>query len=115
MHELSIAQEIISIAEQYISAEKNEKIKSIKVNIGKLQNVLSDSLEFCFNAAVQNTKMENTILIINNLPIKISCNNCGVISEQNEMTFICPNCKSNSIKIIGGDELNIKEIEIEDL
>lgn len=114
MHELSIAQEIISIAEQYYSSDENEKVKSIKVKIGKLQNVLPDSLEFCFNALIQNSKMENAKMIIEHIPIKLECKSCTDVSEQEGFLFVCPKCGSSSITIISGNELTVSEIEFED-
>jgi len=113
MHELSIAQEIIGIAEQYYSSDEDEKVKSIKVKIGKLQNVLPESLEFCFNALIQKSRMENAILMIEQMPIKLECNSCGDISVQEGFLFACPKCGSSSITIISGNELTVSEIEFE--
>ena len=114
MHELSIAQEIISIAEQCYSSDENERVKSIKVKIGKLQNVLPDSLEFCFNALIQNSKMENAKMMIEHIPIKLECKSCADISEQEGFLFVCPKCGSSSINVISGNELTVSEIEFED-
>jgi len=114
MHELSIAQEIISIAEHYYSSDENEHVKSIKVKIGKLQNVLPDSLEFCFNALIQNSKMENAKMVIEHIPIKLECNSCADISEQEGFLFACPKCGSSSITVISGNELTVSELEFED-
>ncbi len=115
MHELSIAQEIIGIAEQYFSSDENERVKSIKVKIGKLQNVLPDSLEFCFNVLIQNDKMRNAKLVIDHVPIKLECKSCGDVSEQEGFLFACPKCGSSSINIISGNELTVSEIEFENI
>jgi len=56
MHELSVANEIINIANQYIPAGNKSDILSVKVEIGKLSNILTDSLEFCYEALVGDTK-----------------------------------------------------------
>lgn len=113
MHELSIAQEIIGIAEQYYSSDEDEKVKSIKVKIGKLQNVLPESLEFCFTALIPKSKMENATLMIEHIPIKLECKNCGDVSEQEGFLFACPKCGSSSINLISGNELTVSEIEFE--
>ncbi|NCQ17713.1 MAG: hydrogenase maturation nickel metallochaperone HypA [Ignavibacteria bacterium CG22_combo_CG10-13_8_21_14_all_37_15] len=115
MHELSLAQEIISITEQYYSSDNNERVKSIKVKIGKLQNVLPDSLEFCFNALIQNSKMENAKMMIEHVPIKLECKNCGNISEQDGYLFACPKCGCSAITVISGNELTVSEIEFENV
>ncbi|MFA4923214.1 MAG: hydrogenase maturation nickel metallochaperone HypA [Ignavibacteriaceae bacterium] len=115
MHELSIAQEIISITEQYYSSDSNERVKSIKVKIGKLQNVLPDSLEFCFNALIQNSKMGNAKLVIEHIPIKLECKSCADVSEQEGFLFACPKCGSSAITVVSGNELFVSEIEFEDV
>lgn len=114
MHELSLAQEIIGIAKQYYSSDNNERVKSIKVKIGKLQNVLPDSLEFCFNALIQNGNMGNAKLVIDHIPIKLECKSCGDVSEQAGFLFACSKCGSSAITVVAGNELSVSEIEFED-
>jgi len=114
MHELSLAQEIISIVEQYYTDDASEHVTSIKVKIGKLQNVLPDSLEFCFQALIQNSKLANAKMVIENIPITVACNDCGNTSEQEGFVFVCSTCGSSSVKIVTGNELYVSEIEFED-
>lgn len=112
MHELSIAQEIIRIAEQYID-EENSKIKSVKVKIGKLQNVLVDSLEFCFDGLLPNSQIPGCKLIVEKIPLVVECKKCKKISESDEYIFDCKHCGNDSIDIKSGNELTISEIEFE--
>lgn len=112
MHELSIAQEIIRIAEQYID-EENSKIKSVRVKIGKLQNVLVDSLEFCFDGLIPNSRLSGSKLIVEKIPLVVECKRCKKISESDEYIFICKHCGGNNIDIKTGNELTISEIEFE--
>jgi hydrogenase nickel incorporation protein HypA/HybF len=113
MHELSIAQSILEIVDQHLPAENHNQVKSVIVRIGKLSNVLPDSLSFCFEALTRDTEFENTKLIIKTVPITIECKNCGKISETENFVFLCPSCSSNEISVIGGNDLNVEEIEIE--
>ena len=112
MHELSIAQEIFSIVQQNVDKEKLQRVQSINVKIGKLSNVLPDSLLFCFDAIKANTNLQNATLIIDRTPVIIECDVCLSKSEIELPIFACPNCKSNNIKMISGDELLVREIEI---
>ena len=61
MHELSIAQSILDIVNQHLPAEKPAHVKSVKVKIGKLSNVLPDSLRFCFEAITKDSDFEKTV------------------------------------------------------
>ena len=114
MHELSVAQEILGIVHQYVPDPKPNTVKSVKVSIGKLSNVLKDSLTFCFDAITSDTPLKGTTLEIIELPVKIQCASCNKVSEIDEPVFACPSCGDNQIKIISGTELKVDEIELFD-
>ncbi len=113
MHELSIAQSILDIVNQHLPSENKPQVKSIKIRVGMLSNILTDSLIFCFDAITKNSEFENTELIINKVPITIECKSCKMVNEINDYAFLCPNCSSTNIQVIAGNELDIEEIEIE--
>lgn len=114
MHELSIAQEIFSIVQQNVDDDKQILVRSINVKIGKLSNVLSDSLLFCFDAIKSNTQLQNAELLIDITPVIIECSDCNNKAEIEPPIFTCPNCKSNNLKMIAGTELTVREIELID-
>lgn len=112
MHELSIAYEINNIIDQYITAEEKKYIKSVRIRIGKLQNILPDSLIFCFEAINSSGNSTGPKLEIENVPVTIECNECRSVNEVEDYTFNCINCGSRDIKVITGNELSVKEIEL---
>ena len=114
MHELSVAQEILRIVHQYVPDPKPETVKLVKVSVGKLSNILKDSLTFCFEAITSDTPLKGTSLEIIELPVKIQCSSCAEVSEINEPVFACPNCGDNQIKVISWTELKVDEIELFD-
>ncbi|MBE0570136.1 MAG: hydrogenase maturation nickel metallochaperone HypA [Ignavibacteriaceae bacterium] len=114
MHELSVAQEILGIVHQYVPDPKPNTVKSVKVSVGKLSNILVDSLTFCFEAITGDTPLNGTKLEIIELPVKIQCSNCNKVSEIDDPVFACPNCGDNKINIISGTELKVDEIELFD-
>jgi hydrogenase nickel incorporation protein HypA/HybF len=114
MHELSIAQEILDIVKQSISDANPSSVKSVKISIGKLSNVLVDSLTFCYEAITSDTPLKDSQLEILEIPVKINCKECGKESEIEPPIFACPNCGKYRIKIISGTELQIDEIELFD-
>ena len=114
MHELSVAEEIINIANQYLPDDSNSEVLSVKVEIGKLSNILSDSLTFCFDALVGDTKLRGSKLIISEIPITVKCDDCGDLTEVEQVLFKCKKCESIKVKLIKGNELKVTEIEIND-
>ncbi len=114
MHELSVAQEILGIIKQYVPDPKPNTIKSVKVNIGKLSNILTDSLTFCFDAITSDTPLNGVKLEIIETPVKITCTACNKESEIEPPVFACPICGNNQIRIVSGTELRVDEIELFD-
>ena len=114
MHELSVAQEILGIVNQYLPNPSSGSVKSVKVQIGKLSNILSDSLTFCYEALTTQTPLEGSKLEIVEMPVTISCIECKNKSDIEPPIFACPICGNNKIKIISGTELRVDEIELFD-
>ncbi|HSR18445.1 MAG TPA: hydrogenase maturation nickel metallochaperone HypA, partial [Ignavibacteriaceae bacterium] len=80
--------------------------------IGRLSNILPESLLFCFNASIEGTELMGTKLEMKSIPVTIHCSACGKISELQDYIFTCPACRSSNIKVLSGDELQIEEIEL---
>lgn len=114
MHELSVAQEIIGIVQENLPGGNNHCVKTVKLKIGKLTNILPDSLTFCFEALTKDTALDGAQLDIQHIPITLQCNGCRAVSEIEGFVFACPSCGSADIKTIAGDELQVSEIEIRD-
>ncbi len=114
MHELSIAQEILSIVNQYIPAGKEKDVQLVRVKIGKLSNILPESLQFCFEVIIKETGMPDARMEIIHIPAKIECIDCKSILEVDDIFIYCARCESYNVKIISGDELYVSEIILND-
>lgn len=116
MHEASIASELLKIAVDECNKNGYTRINSIKVLIGKASGVMPDALLFAFNILKEGTPAKNAELIIEEIPVKAICNDCGR-SFETEVSYLvveCPFCGSFSLKIESGKELNITEMEVSD-
>ncbi|MCL4539252.1 MAG: hydrogenase maturation nickel metallochaperone HypA [Bacteroidetes bacterium] len=114
MHELSIAQSILDIVRENLSANGGGRLKSVRVKIGELAGVVPDSLDFCFGAITKGTEMEEARLEIERTGIVARCDECGRDFPIEGLVFRCPVCESAGIKVISGNELRVVEIEVED-
>lgn len=113
MHELSIAQSIIEIAENIARENDSKAVKKIKVQIGEFSGVVKEALEFSFDIAKVGTIAENAELEIEIVKFKSICNFCGFVLEtMNDFNLFCPNC-SEPMSIISGREMKVEYIEIE--
>ena len=115
MHEMGIAMEIIEIAEASIPAGMDAvQVESVNLRIGKLSAIVPESLTFCFGVAIKETRLEGAKLNIEQVPVVAMCKDCNNRWTIDQPAFTCPKCKSSSIELISGKELDIVSIEIMD-
>lgn len=110
MHELSIAQGIIEVCEQHA---KGRRVNSVSVQIGSLSGVVPEALEFCYEAAVSGTLLEGSRLAIERIAATAFCPCCGAVSEIERFTDSCPCCGSFPLEIRSGEEMRVKELEVD--
>ena len=113
MHELSIAQNIIEIVEENIKTIENPKVNSVFLKVGKLSNVLIDSLIFGFDTLIQGTNLEGAKLLVEEIPVKLNCKSCNKEFETNKFAFRCVYCNNTNLEMLTGNELTVSEIDLE--
>jgi len=112
MHELSVAQRIVEIAEERASKSGLAKISAIKVRIGGLTTVVPEALRFCFTFATEGTLAAGAELVIEEVPAEAKCNSCGKAFRITEAYFlVCPSCSSPDTTLLRGQELDLMSIE----
>ena len=113
MHELSIALNIIDIVDRTFIDSKAEKVNDIELEIGKFSGIEIDALQFALETSVQNTHLENAKIDIQLIDGKGNCTKCSNDFIMNTLYDDCPRCRSNEIKIIEGQELKVKSINVD--
>jgi hydrogenase nickel incorporation protein HypA/HybF len=111
MHELAITQSLLEIVNQEVAKHAISKVTTVKVKVGKRRAVEPTSLTFCFETLTKDTLMEGAELVIDVVPVRGKCSECGALFEVDGLLFTCPNCSGRNIKITGGRELYIEEIQ----
>jgi hydrogenase nickel incorporation protein HypA/HybF len=115
MHEMGIALQIIDITKASIPSDMTApRVKKIHLSVGKLSAIVSESLKFCFDVAVQKTPLEGAELVIREIPVTARCNDCGHEWTVDEPAFQCDRCNGTRIQLISGRELDIDSIEVEE-
>jgi len=64
MHELSIAVNIVEIAEEELARHGGERILAVHVQLGRLAGVAKEALMFSFSLACEGTVAERARLVI---------------------------------------------------
>ncbi|MBU4413680.1 MAG: hydrogenase maturation nickel metallochaperone HypA [Proteobacteria bacterium] len=115
MHEMGIAKQIIEIATSSIPDDlENIPVEKINLKIGQMSSVVPDSLRFCFEILSKDTPLAGAELNIEEIPVVVRCMECNIEWTTNKPVFVCKKCKSGSIKIISGQELDVVSIEVAD-
>ena len=112
MHELSIAQSIIELAENVAMNKHADSIQSIDIEIGTLSGVVLDSLEFAMVVTVKNTKLENAKINYIKREGKAKCYDCNFQFKTDSLLALCPKCNRANFKIIDGKQLRIKSLTV---
>lgn len=113
MHEMGIALQIVEIATASLPVDLSAaRITKVNLRVGKLAAVVPESLRFCFSVVVKDSPLENATLAIEEVPVVASCKDCHAQWTIDEPVFICKKCRSGSLEILSGRELDIESIEV---
>lgn len=115
MHEMSIAINILNIAEEELKKANGKRIEKMQLSVGKLSGIVVESLKFALHAARENSPLSETEITITEIPAKMRCSNCNHEFESEEFYTVCPQCDSFMHEIISGKELLINSITIDDI
>lgn len=113
MHEVSIAEALLSSAERECRGQGYSSIQHITVRIGKASGVMPEALLFAFEAMKQETIAHEAVLTIVDVPVSGHCADCGGDFVTDEAFVLsCPLCKGGSFRVRSGRELEIAEMEV---
>ncbi len=113
MHELGIAQEIISLIEAEQKRRDYKRIVSVHLRLGALSGVDPDALTFGYEAATLDTPLAECRLVIETVAIRGRCRNCRAEFSVDDWLFACPICLSHDVDVIQGDEMQIDHLVVE--
>jgi len=113
LHELSLTQGLIEIAEEHARRENATVITSVTMEIGTLSGVMPEAVEFAFEACSQGTLADGATLEIRRIPALGRCHECGKESAMESLYDSCTSCNSFALEILKGQEMALIEMEID--
>ncbi len=115
MHELSYILDIVNTVSEEMDRQNIEQVKKIVVDVGEMSGVVPYYLHKYYPEAVKGTKLNDTLLEINEIEVEIQCEGCNAIYHPDkDNKYKCPKCGERRGKLIKGKGIQIKSIEIEE-
>lgn len=109
MHELSITRSVVAIVSEHAAGRR---VMRVRLEIGRLSAVMPDAVRFCFDVCARGTSLEGAALEIDEIAGRGRCSDCGEESSMSSAAGRCPGCPG-MLRPVAGEELNIKEMEVE--
>lgn len=110
MHELSITE---SVVEHVTECVGTARVVRLVLEVGALTAIVPDAIRFCFESCARDTPCEHATLDIVVVPGRGLCLACNTERDVPELASPCP-CGSLSVHITRGQELRLREVEVED-
>ncbi len=114
MHELSIAMGIVEAAQDE-AHKRGVRVSAVHLRLGALSGVVKDALLFSYEVACQDTPLQGSKLIVEDVPVAVFCSQCQ--KEQvlaSVQSFACPACGTPTMNILRGKELEVYALEVEE-
>ncbi len=114
MHEMTIAESVLNVIEDFASKEEDcQRIKIVRLEIGKLSGVEVEAMRFCFDAVAQGTLAEGAELDIIEQDGWAWCFDCRRQVPVEARTDPCAVCGGFRLQMMEGTVMRVMEMEIE--
>ena len=112
MHELSLSSAIVNTVVKHAAGRP---VSVVNMRIGRLRQVVPDTLDFYFGFVARGTVCEGATLEQEILPAVLRCNACEREWEIDFPAFRCPTCEgADHVDVISGNEFEVESIEVEE-
>jgi len=93
--------------------ERFSQVHRVSLEVGELCGVAVEALAFCFDIVTQGTIAADAHLDLVSVPDEGVCQRCQRHCTVSSRVDPCPSCGAGYVDIIGGDQILIKELEVE--
>lgn len=113
MHELSLSLNTVELVVAHARKHRAERVTLVRLAIGQLSCIEPQALQTGFELACRGTLAEGAQLTIESIPARAWCQVCQQQVLLELPLRCCPNCLGYQLNLETGEELMIKEIEVE--
>jgi len=111
MHELSLSSAIVNTVVKHANGRR---VTLVSMRIGRLRQVVPDTLDFYFGFVARDTVCEGASLEYEIVAAQLRCTSCAHDWAVEIPAFRCPRCESAEVEIAAGNEFEVESIEVEE-
>ena len=111
MHELSLSGAVLNTVVKHAG---ERPVNLVSLRVGRLRQVVPDTLEFYFEFVARGTVCEGARLEQEIVEASLRCEACEREWEIEIPAFRCPTCGGARVTIASGDEFEVESIEVEE-
>lgn len=91
------------------------KVSAVHLRLGALSGVVKDALLFSYEVACQDTPLQGSQLIVEDMPVIVFCARCKCTRQlESVQLFRCPECGTPTMDVRQGKELEVFALEVEE-
>jgi hydrogenase nickel incorporation protein HypA/HybF len=111
VHELSLSSAIVNTVVKHAAGRR---VTLVSMRVGRLRQVVPDTLEFYFGFVARDTMCEGARLEQEIVEATLRCNPCGTTWAIEIPAFRCPACGGSDVEVAAGNEFEVESIEVEE-
>ena len=112
MHEVSLMQSVLEIAEEQARRQGSTRIHTITLRIGRLAGVAAEALGLAFEVVTAGTPAEGAALEVETVEIVCRCPACQEDFTPADFIFRCPACGRLTGDVRQGREMELASLEV---
>ena len=111
MHELSLSGAVLNTVVKHAG---ERRVSLVSLRVGRLRQVVPDTLEFYFEFVARGTICEGARLEQEIVAASLRCRPCEREWDIEIPAFRCPTCGGGEVEVASGNEFEVESIEIEE-
>jgi hydrogenase nickel incorporation protein HypA/HybF len=113
MHEMALCEGVIEIIEREAAQQQFSRVRAVWLEIGMLSHVAPEAMRFCFEAVSRGSIAAEARIEIVERPGAAWCMACAKTVPLASRADPCPECGGYQLQITAGDEMRVKELEVD--
>lgn len=113
MHEVALCESILKVIEEQSAGQGVRRVRRVRLEVGELAGVELAALRFGFAVVTRGSMAAGAELVILNVPGSAWCLTCSKRVPLARRYDACPDCGGYQLQVTSGEELRIKDMEVE--